>query len=67
MLAAYYLAASAGDGGEIAAPARVGKEPSYGKTESADGTRVYEQAVVPLNQLDPKTTTKLEDLIAGFK
>lgn len=67
VLAAYYLASATGGGGEVAPAAAIGKEPSYTRSESDGGTRVNEQAVIPLNQLGPNTTTKLEDLIAGFK
>ena len=67
VLAAYYLSSLAGGGGVEATAATVGKEASYTRTESEGGTRLEETAVVPLNELDPRTTTKLEDLIAGFK
>lgn len=67
VIAAYYLGAFvASEVGEVTRP-RVGKEPSYNRRDSADGTRVQETAVVPLNQLNPRTTSDLENMISRFK
>ena len=67
VLAAYYLGAFSGRQQGVAQAPYVEEKAEYRKDFSADNTRMTETSVIPMRQLDERTTTDLQSLINKFR